>query len=99
MNLTDKVIEKAENEIQKIKQNREQKKFVKNLKKNLEPISGFRWWFSDRMLDLCNVPKEVRYPQCEFLIGKSLIRYLKSQEFEGNRIHYLEVVKKDYKEK
>ena len=68
MGLVDKIIEEAENKIQKIKQNREQKKFVKNLKKNLEPINGFRWWFSDKMLGLCNVPKEVRYPQCEFLI-------------------------------
>lgn len=50
------------------------------------------------MLDLCNVPQEVRYPQCEFLIGKSLIRYLESKEFKGERIHHLEVVKKDYKE-
>ena len=96
MGFVDKIIEKVGNKIQKIKQKRERKKIAKNLKEQLELIDGFRWWFSDKMLDLCNVPQEVRYPQCEFLIGKSLIRCLKSQEYQGSRIYYLEVVKKDY---
>ena len=98
MDFVDKIIEKVGNKIQKIKQKRERKKIAKNLKEQLELIDGFRWWFSDKMLDLCNVPQEVRYPQCEFLIGKSLIRCLKSQESQGSRIYYLEVVKEDYKE-
>lgn len=94
MGFVDKIIEKAENKIQKMKKKCERKKIAKNLKEQLELIDGFRWWFSDKMLDLCNVPQEVRYPQCEFLIEKSLIRCLKSQEYQGSRIYYLEVVKK-----
>ena len=66
----------------------------KNLKKNLEATNEFRIWVCDEMLDLWNVPQEVRYPQCEFLMNKSLIWYLESREFEGKRIHYIEVVKK-----
>ena len=98
MDFVDKIIEKIENKIQKIKKKRESKEFYRNLKKQLNPPNGFRWWFTDESLDLCNIPQEVRYPQCEFLIGKSLIRCLKSQESQGSRIYYLEVVKKDYKE-
>ena len=98
MGFVDKIIEKVGNKIQKIKQKRERKKIAKNLKEQLNPPNGFRWWFTDESLDLCNIPQGVRYPQCEFLIGKSLIRCLKSQEFQGSRIYYLEVVKKDYKE-
>lgn len=100
MGFVDKIIEKAENKIQKIKKKRERKEFIKNVKKHLEqPLDGLRSWISDEMLDLYNVPQEVRYPQCEFLIGKSLFRYLKSGKFKGNRIHYIELVKSDYKEK
>ena len=99
MDFVDKIIEKVGNKIQKIKQKRERKKIAKNLKEQLNPPNGFRWWFTDESLDLCNIPQEVRYPQCEFLIGKSLIRYLESKEFKGKRIQHLEIVKKDYKEK
>ena len=99
MGFVDKIIEKAENKIQKMKKKCERKKIAKNLKEQLELIDGFRWWFTDESLDLCNIPQGVRYPQCEFLIGKSLIRYLESKEFKGKRIHHLEIVKKDYKEK
>ena len=95
MDFADKIIEKIENKIQKIKKKRESKEFYRNLKKQLNPPNGFRWWFTDESLDLCNIPQGVRYPQCEFLIGKSLIRYLESKEFKGKRIHHLEIVKKD----
>ena len=95
MDFVDKIIEKVGNKIQKIKQKRERKKIAKNLKEQLELIDGFRWWFTDESLDLCNIPQGVRHPQCEFLIGKSLIRYLESKEFKGKRIHHLEIVKKD----
>ena len=95
MDFVDKIIEKVGNKIQKIKQKRERKKIAKNLKEQLELIDGFRWWFTDESLDLCNIPQGVRYPQCEFLIGKSLIRYLESKEFKRKRIHHLEIVKKD----
>lgn len=100
MGFVDKIIEKAENKIQNIKKKRESKEFIKNVKRHLEkPSNGLRSWISDKMLDLYNVPQEVRYPQCEFLIGKSLFRYLKSGEFKGNRIHFIELVKSDYKER
>lgn len=100
MGFVDKIIEKAENKIQEIKKKRERKEFIKNFKRHLEkPLDGLRSWISDEMLDLYNVPQEVRYPQREFLIGKLLIRYLKSGEFKGSRIHYIEVVKSNYKEK
>lgn len=98
MGFVNKIIEKAENKIQKTKQKRERKKIIKNLKEQLKPINGFRWWFSDEMSDLSNIPQEVRYPGCEFLIGKSLVRCLESKEFEGSRIYYFEIVKKDYRE-
>lgn len=44
MGFVDKIIEKTENKIQKIKKKREQKELIKNFKKHLEePLDGFVW--------------------------------------------------------
>lgn len=86
--------------IEKIKRNKERKEFLKRSKKHLEgSLNGLRWWFPEEMLNLYDIPQEVRYPQCEFLFGKSWVRYLKCEELEGvGIVHYLEILKEDYKE-
>ena len=52
MDFVDKIIEKAENKIQKIKKKREQKELIKNFKKHLEePLDGFVWRASEEFLN------------------------------------------------
>lgn len=100
MDFVDKIIEKVENKIQKIKKKREQKELIKNFKKHLEePLDGFVWWASEELLNFYNIPEEVRYPQCEFSFGKLFVRCSKADFREGvGMVYLLEVLKDNSKE-
>lgn len=100
MGFVDKIIERAENKIQKIKKKREQKEFIKNFKKHLEePLDGFVWYAGEKLLDFYSVPEEVRHPQCEFLFDKLLVRCLKVEFHEDvGKVYFLKVLKDNSKE-
>ena len=101
MGFVDRIIEKAENKIQKIKKKREQKELIKNFKKHLEkPLDGFVWLASEEFLNFYNIPEEVRHPQCEFSFGKLFVRCSKADFREGvGMVYLLEVLKDNSKEK
>ena len=99
MDFVDKIIEKIENKIQKIKKKREQKEFIKNFKRHLEePLDGFVWYAGEKLLNFYSVPEEARRPQCEFLFDKLLVRCLKVEfrEDVGN-VYFLKVLKDNSK--
>lgn len=100
MGFVDKIIEKAENKIQKIKKKREQKELIKNVKRHLEePLNGFVWCASENLLDFYNIPEEVRRPQCEFSFERLIVRCLKADFREGaGMVYLLEVLKDNSKE-
>ena len=100
MDFVDKIIEKIENKIQKIKKKREQKELIKNFKKHLEePLDGFVWRASEEFLNFYNIPEEVRHPQCEFSFGRLIVRCLKADFREGvGMVYLLEVLKDNSKE-
>lgn len=100
MGFVDKIIGKIEIKIQKIKKRREQKELIKNFKIHLEePLDGFVWYASEKLLDFYSVPEEARRPQCEFLFDKLLVRCLKVEFHEDvGKVYLLKVLKDNSKE-
>lgn len=95
MGFVDKIIEKAENKIQNIKEKRVSKEFIKNVKRHLEePLDGFVWYAGEKLLNFYSVPEEARRPQCEFLFDKLLVRCLKVEFHEDvGKVYFLKVLK------
>ena len=100
MGFVDKIIEKAEIKIQKMKKKRKQKELIKNFKRHLEePLDGFVWYAGEKLLNFYSVPEEARRPQCEFLFDKLFVRCLKVEFHEGvGKVYLLKVLKDNLNE-